>query len=308
MMAPDPLSASSAPQLGRLVILGLGYAGMAVARLAAGAGFAVSGTMRQPRPGAAPPLVKLLPFAEAGEAIREATHLLATAAPGEAGDPVLALHREAIRAAAGLRWVGYFSTTAVYGDQGGATVTETTPPAPSQERAHRRLRAEAEWAAALEGTGAALDIFRTAGIYGPGRSVLDELRAGTARRVDKPGHLFSRIHRDDIAAAVLAAAQRLPPPGHSRVLHLSDDEPAPSAAVAEEAARLLGLPPPPLVPFAAAFASMSPMGRSFWSESRRVGSEDTKAALSLRWRHPSFREGLRAILAEEACLGAGKQA
>jgi len=293
---------------GHLLVLGLGYAGAAVARLAAGAGFAVSGTTRRARPEAAPPGVRPLLFGEAGPVLREATHLLVTAAPGEEGDPVLALYREALRAAAGLRWVGYFSTTAVYGDRGGATVTEATPPAPAQERAHRRLRAEAEWAAALEGTGAALDIFRTAGIYGPGRSVLDELRAGTARRVDKPGHLFSRIHRDDIAAAVLAAARQPPPGGTQRVLHLSDDEPAPSAAVTEEAARLLGLPPPPLVPFAEAFEKMSPMGRSFWSESRRVGSEGTKAALGLRWRHPSFREGLRAILAEEACLGGAEEA
>ncbi|MDJ0386710.1 SDR family NAD(P)-dependent oxidoreductase [Roseomonas sp. E05] len=286
-----------------MVVLGLGYAGQAVARAALAAGFPVAATRRAPRPGEAPAGITLLPFAEAGPAIAAATHLVITAGPDAAGeDPVLATHREALRAATGLRWAGYLSTTGVYGDRGGGWVDEATPPAPLQERTRRRLRAEQGWAAALAGTGAALDLFRTAGIYGPGRSVLDDLRSGQARRVDKPGHLFSRIHRDDIAAAVIAAALNPPPPGGPpRVLHLADDEPSPSAIVTEEAARLLRIAPPPLVPFAEAHAAMSPMARSFWAENRRVANAATKAALSLAWRYPSYREGLRGILAEEAC-------
>jgi len=292
------------PILKSMVVLGLGYAGQAVARAAREAGFAVTGTRRDPRPGEGLEGMTLLPFAAAGPAIAAATHLVVTAGPDAAGaDPVLAVHTGALHAATRLHWVGYISTTGVYGDHGGGWVDEATPPAPAQERSHRRLRAEQAWAAALSGSGAALDIFRTAGIYGPGRSALDNLRAGRARRVDKPDQLFSRIHRDDIAAAVLAAARNPPPPGSPpRVLHLADDEPATSAAVAEEAARLLGMEPPPLVPFAEAFAAMSPMARSFWAENRKVANAATKAALGLTWRYPSYREGLRAILAEEACL------
>ncbi|WP_198366409.1 SDR family NAD(P)-dependent oxidoreductase [Roseomonas sp. KE0001] len=283
----------------RMVILGLGYAGAAIARAARRAGFEVAGTRRAPGPEEAPPGVALLPFAAAGEAIAAASHLVITAAPGEAGDPVLEAHRAALARAAGLRWVGYLSTTGVYGDRDGGWVEETTPPAPGQERGRRRLRAEQDWAAALAGRGVALDLFRTGGIYGPGRSALDELRAGRARRVDAPRHRFSRIHRDDIAAAVLAAALRPAAPEMPRVLHLADDLPSTGAEVMEEAARLLGLPPPPLVPLEQALAAMSPMGRSFWAENRRVASGATQAMLGLRWRHPTYREGLAAILAAE---------
>lgn len=283
-----------------LLVAGLGYAGGAVAREAAAAGWRVAGTARDPDAASAPPGVALLAFAAAGEAIRAASHLLVTAPPGEGGDPVLAAHGAAIEAAlrAGtLRWVGYVSTTGVYGDRCGAEVDEATPPAPGQERSRRRLAAEQAWRALLAGR-AALDIMRAGGIYGPGRSVFDDLRAGSARRVLKPGHAFSRIHRDDIAHAVRAAiAQDLPPA--PRVLHLVDDEPADSASVVEHAARLLGLPPPPAIPFEEARARMSPMALSFWAENRRVANAATKAALGIAWRYPTFREGLAAILAEE---------
>lgn len=283
-----------------LLVAGLGYAGLAAARLAAAAGWRVAGTARAPEAFAAPVDVAVLPFAAAGQAIAAASHLLVTAPPGEAGDPVLAAHRAALEAAlaAGrLRWVGYISTTGVYGDRGGAWVEETTPPAPGQARSARRLAAEQAWREVTAGR-AALDLFRAGGIYGPGRSPFDDLRAGTARRVVKPGHAFSRIHRDDIARAVLAAiGQELPPA--VRVLHLVDDEPAGSAEVIAHAAALLGLPPPPAIPFAEARRTMSPMALSFWAEDRRVANAATKAALGIAWRYPTFREGLAAILAEE---------
>jgi nucleoside-diphosphate-sugar epimerase len=140
------------------------------------------------------------------------------------------------------------------------------------------------------------------GIYGPGRSGFDDLRDGTARRTLKPGHAFSRIHRDDIALAVMAAMSQGRAPG-VRVLHLVDDEPAESAVVVEEAARLLGLAPPPALPFEEAVRAMSPMARSFWAENRRVANAATKAALGIAWRYPSYREGLAAILAEERGQG-----
>lgn len=239
----------------------------------------------------------MVAFDAAGAAIAAATHLLVTAAPGEAGDPVLAAHAAAIRAAPALRWIGYLSTTGVYGDRGGAEVDEATPPAPGQPRSQRRLEAERQWAALAAGR--ALDVFRVGGIYGPGRSAFDDLRAGTARRTLRPGHLFGRIHRDDIVLAVLAAMRQVPPPG-LRVLHLVDDEPAESAVVVKAAARLLGVTPPPAIPFEQALPALSPMARSFWSENCRVANAATKAALGIAWRYPSYREGLAAILAEEA--------
>jgi nucleoside-diphosphate-sugar epimerase len=159
--------------------------------------------------------------------------------------------------------------------------------------------AEAQWLA----TGLPVHIFRLAGIYGPGRSALDDMRAGQARRVHKPGHSFSRIHRDDIALGVVAAARR---PDGVRVLHLVDDEPAPNADVIAEAARLLGLDPPPAIPFEQAAARMSPMALSFWSENRRVANAATKAMLGIALRYPSYREGLAASLAEERREGFGQ--
>lgn len=281
-----------------LLVMGLGYSGMAAARLAAAEGWRVAGTARDPSRVPAPAGVEVAPFA--APPIADASHLLVTAPPGAAGDPVLAAHRPALDAAlaAGtLRWIGYISTTGVYGDRGGDWVDEATPPAPGQDRSRRRLDAEDSWRKLVAGR-AALDLMRAGGIYGPGRSPFDDLRAGTARRVAKPGHAFSRIHRDDIALAVLAAiGQDLPPA--ARVLHLVDDEPAENAAVIAHAAALLGLPAPPVIPFAEARARMSPMALSFWAENRRVANAATKAALGIAWRYPSYREGLEAILAEE---------
>ncbi|WP_209318315.1 Rossmann-fold NAD(P)-binding domain-containing protein [Falsiroseomonas selenitidurans] len=289
----------------RMVVAGLGYAGAAIAAEAVAAGFVVAGTTRDPARVQAPPGVAVLRFAEAGAAIAAATHLVVTAAPDAAGDPVLARHGAALAAAPGLRWIGYLSTTGVYGDRAGGWVEEATPPAPGQPRSVARLQAEAAWRVAAGAAGAALDLFRVGGIYGPGRSALDELRAGTARRIAKPGHAFSRIHRDDIALAVLAAARQVGQGGRQgagqgvRVLHLVDDVPAPNAEVVAEAARLLGVAPPPAVPFEQACAAMSPMALSFWAENRLVANAATKAALHLAWRHPSYREGLAAILAGE---------
>jgi nucleoside-diphosphate-sugar epimerase len=282
--------------MGRMVVAGLGYSGGAIAAEAQERGFAVTGTARDPAAARPPAGVAVVAFAEAADAIREATHLVVTAAPAESGDPILTAHAAAIAAAPSLRWIGYLSTTGVYGDRGGAEVDEATPPAPGQPRSLRRLEAEQAWRAAAAARGAALDLFRVGGIYGPGRSALDEVRAGVARRVSKPGHAFSRIHRDDIALAVVAAALR---PDGVRVLHLVDDEPAPSSEVVAEAARLLGLPPPDEIPFDLARSRMSPMALSFWTENRRVANAATKRALGIAWRCPTYREGLRRILAEE---------
>jgi nucleoside-diphosphate-sugar epimerase len=272
-----------------LLIFGLGYTGSAIASAARASGFAVAGTTRNGTDGT-------LRFDTAADAIGSATHLLTTAAPDESGDPVLARYQAAIAAAPSLKWIGYLSSTVVYGNRDGGWVDEDTPITPSQDRGHRRAAAEAAWARFAHTN--PVDIFRLAGIYGPGRSALDDLRAGRARRMDKPGHQFGRIHRDDIAAAVVAAMQQDRPPGR-RILNLADDEPSESAAVVTEAARLLDMTPPPLVAFADALPAMTPMARSFWSESRLVANAKTKAALGIAWRYPTYREGLRAILAEQ---------
>ena len=278
-----------------LLIAGLGYSGTAAARAALAAGLRVTGTARNPALARPPAGVEVVGFDDFAGVLPSATHLLVTASPGPQGDPVLATHGAAVRASR-LAWVGYISTTGVYGDHGGGWVDEATPPTPTQDRTRRRLAAEQAWAALAETR--AVDVMRSGGIYGPGRSVFDELRDGTARRTVKPGHAFSRIHRDDIAHAVLAAIRTAAPSG-LRTLNLVDDEPVESATVVEYAAGLLGMQPPPAVPFAEAEARMSPMARSFWSENRRVANTATKAALHLAWLYPSYREGLAAILAEE---------
>jgi nucleoside-diphosphate-sugar epimerase len=277
----------------RLLLFGRGYAGAAIATAADAAGFTVIATTRQG-------LDRSIRFDQAEAAIHSATHLLTTAAPDEAGDPVLARYAAAIAAAPNLRWIGYLSSTVVYGDRGGGWVDEDTTPAPSQSRGQRRLDAENAWGA-LAGR-RCVDIFRLAGIYGPGRSAFDDLRASRARRMDKPGHQFGRIHRDDIVRAVLTAMRHDRPPG-SRILNLADDQPSESAAVVTEAAALLGIAPPPMIAFADALPTMSAMARSFWAENRKVANARTKAALGIEWRYPTYREGLRAILAEERANG-----
>jgi nucleoside-diphosphate-sugar epimerase len=273
-----------------LLIFGLGYSGQAVAAMARAAGVTVCGTVRS-RPGDG-----TVAFEQADPALAAATHLLSCVPPDASGDPVLARYAEKIAAAPRLRWIGYLSSTVVYGNRDGGWVDEDSPPAPSQDRGHRRLAAEQAWARFADRN--SVDIFRLAGIYGPGRSAFDDLRAGRARRVAKPGHAFGRIHRDDIADAVLAAMQQSRPPG-TRILNLNDDEPTETTHVIVEAARLLGIAPPPELPFDQVLPTMSPMARSFWAENRKVASVKTKAALGISWRYPTFREGLRATLAQE---------
>lgn len=273
--------------MNHLLIFGLGYSGTAIAKAATG--FAVTATTRAAVPGS-------IPFDAADEAIRQATHIVSTAGPDEYGDPVLRRYAGAIAAAPHLRWIGYLSSTVVYGNRDGAWVDEDTVIAPSQGRGQRRAEAEDAWATHADRC--AVDIFRLAGIYGPGRSAFDDLRAGRARRMIKPGHAFSRIHRDDIARAVAAAMRQDRPPGR-RNLNIADDEPSESALVVTEAAALLGVTPPEPVAYEDALPSMSAMARSFWAENRRVANGKTKAALGIEWLYPTYREGLRAILVEQ---------
>ncbi len=275
--------------MNRLLIFGLGYSGRAVADAAKAIGYDVSGTTRGGLDGS-------VRFDDAEAAVQSATHLLITIAPGDGSDPVVARYRTSVEVAPALRWIGYLSSTAVYGDRAGGWVDEDTPVAPSQARGQLRAVAEDNWARFADQR--AVDIFRLGGIYGPGRSAFDSLRSGQARRMNKPGHKFGRIHRDDIAQAVVAAMRQDRVSG-LRVFNLVDDEPSESAAVVSEAATLLGVAPPPETAFADAVLAMSSIARSFWSENRKVASIKTKSALGISWLYPTYREGLRAVLADE---------
>jgi nucleoside-diphosphate-sugar epimerase len=223
-------------------------------------------------------------------ALASATHLLISAAPDAAGDPVLARYRDAIaEAAPRLAWVGYLSTTGVYGDHAGGWVDEATPLTPSTRRGQMRVEAEADWQAI---PGLPLHIFRLAGIYGPGRGPFEKVRQGTARRIVKPGQVFSRIHVEDIAQVLEASINR-PNPG--AVYNLCDDDPAPPQDVIGHAAELLGLPLPEEVAFDE--AEMTPMARSFYAESKRVSNRRIKEELGIKLIYPDYRSGLRALLA-----------
>jgi nucleoside-diphosphate-sugar epimerase len=285
----------------QLLIFGFGYSGRAIARAARDAGWGVTVTSRTPNAQKPEAETEIIHFEDAEDAIAEASHILATAAPGERGDPALVRYGAQIAVSSAV-WMGYLSTTGVYGNRDGGWVDEETAPAPQSERARRRVEAETAWRD-FEAQ-CAVDIFRLAGIYGPGRSMFDDLRDGTARRVVKPGHLFGRIHRDDIALGVVAAMKSAGISG-ARIFNFSDDEPAASADVVVEAARLLGVEPPVAVPYEEAAAKMSAMGLSFWAENRKVANAKTKAMLGIAWKYPSYRGGLAGILAEERGEGLG---
>jgi nucleoside-diphosphate-sugar epimerase len=221
--------------------------------------------------------------------LRSATHVLISAAPSAGGDPVLAALRDVIaEIAPQLEWVGYLSTTGVYGDAQGAWVDEESPLVPATQRGLARVAAEADWQSIA---GLPLHVFRLAGIYGPGRGPFAKVRAGTARRILKAGQIFSRIHVEDIAQ-VLAASIAQPNPG--AVYNLCDDDPAPPEDVIGHAAELLGLPLPPAVDFET--ADMTPMARSFYAESKRVRNDRIKDELGVELIYPDYRTGLAALL------------
>jgi nucleoside-diphosphate-sugar epimerase len=269
----------SAPN--RLLCLGFGYTAHALTRRL-GADWTVLGTSREGGGGLHFDRDHRLPPA----AFDGVTHILVSIPPDAAGDPALDGHAGDIAALKTLRWLGYLSTTGVYGTRDGGWVDETSEVRPTSARGAHRAAAERRWLA----LGA--QIFRLAGIYGPGRSAFDALRAGTAKRIDSPGHAFSRIHVDDVAGVLLASIGK-PRPG--AIYNVCDDEPAAQADVIAHAARLLGVEPPPLVPLDR--AELSPMARSFWADNKRVSNALIKAELGVALVHPDYRAGLAAILA-----------
>jgi nucleoside-diphosphate-sugar epimerase len=226
-----------------------------------------------------------------------ANHVLLSIAPDESGDPVLRHFADEI-AAAKPKALVYLSTVGVYGDHGGAWVDETSECRPVSKRSRERVAAEDEWRRFAEEIDAPLAIVRLAGIYGPGRGPFEKVRRGAARRIVKPGQVFNRIHVDDIAQIVDAAFAH----GADGVFNGTDDEPAPPEDVLLYAAELLGLPPPPEVPFEK--AELSPMARSFYGESKRVRNDKIKRELGVRLDYPTYREGLKAVLEAESRLEA----
>ncbi len=223
--------------------------------------------------------------------LKSATHVLLSIPPGADGDPAFIGHCENIRESASITWIGYLSTVGVYGDAQGGWVDEETETKPGSERGKRRLAAERQWLDLAQNAGKHAAAFRLPGIYGPGRSALDDVLDGTARSIVKPGQVFNRIHVHDIASAVIAAIER---PHTGRVYNVTDDEPGPPQDVVNFAAQLLGRPQPPSLDFAT--AELSSMARSFYSENKRVANARMKAELGIRLKYPSYREGLTAIL------------
>ncbi|MCQ0969200.1 SDR family oxidoreductase (plasmid) [Paracoccus sp. TK19116] len=280
-----------------LLIFGHGYSAGFLTPLLVQEGWTVSGTTRgssdRVRAAGANPL--LWPGDEDGvaRAIAQADAILASVAPDGDADPVLAAFGPQI-AAAKPSWLGYLSTTGVYGDREGGWVDEDSPLEPATRRGKARVAAEAEWQALADKAALPLHIFRLAGIYGPGRGPFRKLRDGTARRIVKPGQVFSRIHAADIAQAVAASLSGKGGPG---IYNLCDDDPAPPQDVIEHAARLLDMPVPPEI--AIDDAEMTPMALSFYAESKRVRNDRMKDHLGITLIHPDYRSGLSAILREE---------
>ncbi len=279
-----------------LLSLGHGYSAQALARRLLEDGWTVIGTTRSSdraakiRESGAEAMI--WPGTSLAPALQRASHILISAGPDTEGDPVLRAAADEIKAAAAeIAWAGYLSTTGVYGDAGGEWVDEASSLNPATERGRRRVAAETEWCDLAKISGLPLHIFRLAGIYGPGRGPFSKVRSGAARRIIKPGQVFSRIHVEDIAQVLGASMNR---PNPVRAYNVCDDDPAPPQDVIEFAAELLGVPAPPAVPFER--ADLSPMARSFYAESKRVSNARIKNELGIRLIYPTYRDGLRALL------------
>ncbi len=285
-----------------LFCFGIGFSARAIAERLRSGGWNIAGTARSSEKCQ---LLEsegftMVPFSgdrreeQVAEHLQSATHILVSVPPGEMRDPVLENHRNDLKEAPNIEWIGYLSTVGVYGDHDGGWVDETTKPAPVSKRSQRRVEAEQAWRELASEIGAPLGIFRLSGIYGPGRNALVNLRRGRARRVIKPGQVFNRVHVGDIAGSVLASIAQ---PRLDAIYNVTDDEPAPPQDVIAYAAELLGMPRPPDIAFED--ADLSPMGRSFYGENKRVSNALIKSELGVALTYPSYREGLAALLESE---------
>ncbi len=282
----------------KMLVFGHGYSAGFLTPLLTARGWQVTGTTRDDpdRVAAAGAVPLLWPGSEDAlrTAIPQADAILVSTAPGQDGDPVLAAFRDDL-ARARHRWLGYLSTTGVYGDRDGGWVDEDSVLDGSGARGQARIAAEADWQNLAHAHDLPLHIFRLAGIYGPGRGPFQKVRDGTARRVIKPGQVFSRIHVEDIAQVLMASIDTPAPIG---IYNVCDDDPAPPQDVIAHAATLLGLPMPPAVPFDQ--ADMTPMARSFYGDSKRVRNDRIKRDLGVTLLYPDYRSGLAALLAQGA--------
>lgn len=275
-----------------LFCFGYGFSAQATARLWLAAGGHVIGTTRDPAKLKQMRAENIEPFlfdAVPADSLLSAGAILSSIAPNPSGeDPVLQQYGPILTQSA-ARWIGYLSTTGVYGEAQGDWIDETAPLAPTTERGLRRVQAEAAWLNLFEDHGLPIHLFRLSGIYGPGRSALETVLAGRAQRVEKPGQVFNRIHVEDIAATLWASWQK-PNPGAA--YNLADDEPAPPQDVIAYACTLAGVPVPPLVSLEE--AQLSPMARSFYAENKRLKNQKIKAELGVSLRYPTYRDGLSA--------------
>lgn len=282
----------------RILFLGYGFVAKALAKRLRAAGWRVRATFRREEQAAdlgrdGVEGVRWSDNAIAPDAFEGATAIVVSTPPDENGCPALSASSAAL-AGAGQTWIGYLSTNGVYGDHGGAIVDESSALRANSRRGLARIAAENDWRAFAASNGHRLVIFRLPGIYGPGRSTFDQIREGRAQRIYKAGQVFSRMHVEDIAAAIEAGLNR---PEAGALFNLADDEPAPPQDVIEYAFRLIGIEPPPLVPFEQ--AQLSEMARSFYADNKRVSNAFMTTALGLRLRYPTYREGLAAILDAE---------
>lgn len=227
-------------------------------------------------------------------ALDSVTHVLISTPPDDNGDPAFTLHADDLSRIDTIQWIGLLSSTSVYGDRDGGWVDEQSEQRPTNKRGSRRALAEAQWLSLHANDRMPVHIFRLAGIYGPGRSALDAVRAGNSRRIDKPGHAFNRAHVDDIVQ-VLMASMNKPNPGQA--YNVSDDVPSPSHELIAEACKLLKLPVPPLIPFDE--VDQAPMARSFYLDNKRVKNELIKSELGVKLKHPDYTSGLKACLDAE---------
>lgn len=281
---------------GKLFCFGQGYSANVLAGLLINKGWKVSGTKQNPddkkvnnielhtfRSGC--------PITDLKTILEGVTHILVSVPPEEEGDPVLALHRLNLLKSSSIEWVGYLSTTGVYGDTGGQEVDERSNCKPTNKRSKRRLEAERAWLNLYRDYQLPVHIFRLAGIYGPGRSAIESIRKGKSHRINTPGHVFSRIHVEDIAN-ILVASIRNPNPG--QIYNVCDNEPASGADVTSYACSLLGVKAPPLIELED--ATLSPMAKSFYRDNRRINNSKIHSELKIKLKHPSYREGLKSIL------------
>ncbi len=284
--------------MSRLFAFGLGFSAQELASRLVSRGWTVAGTARgEPKIGQLRGRgFEVTQFSgdsqsrDLSQMLQGTTHLVHSVPPDASGDPVHAHCRDEIAALGALEWIGYLSTVGVYGDQQGNWIDEETPPRPNSQRTEARVAAERAWLDFGAEIGVPVHVFRLAGIYGPGRSVFDKLKAGTGRRIDKNGQVFSRVHVEDIAGVLEASIAN---PCAGAIYNVADDEPAAPGDVVAYAAEMIGVAPPPEIAFED--ADLSPMARSFYEGSRRIGNARIKSALGVELRYPTFREGLAAL-------------